>query len=83
MLYMVELHYHADRRADLWQYFQARGFSHYEPGISMAGGWVSPEDCMAYALMDCKDGAALTRECKKLESFGTIVYRPVIAAEQL
>lgn len=83
MLYMVELRYSSERRSELWNYFQTRGVTHYDPSLTLRGAWVSPPDCMAYMLVNCPQEAVVERECQKLEQFGAVVYRPVMDADQL
>lgn len=83
MLYMVQIEYQREQRDGLFAYFENHGVTGYAKGVELSGAWVSPEDCVAFALVKVVDVAAFETESQRLTQFGTVTSRHVLNAEDL
>lgn len=83
MLYMVEIRFDPEHRAQVLEYFWQHGTSNYVGKLTIQGAWVASHDKLAYALVDASNEDEVRQSCEPLKEFGEIVYREVTSSDEI
>ena len=83
MLYMIEIHYTRQRRADMLEYFWQHGSTHYEGKVTIQGAWVATQDQFAYALVNADDDQEVEKACAPWREFGEVTIRQVTSSDEI
>ena len=83
MLFMIELRFKQEHRAEILDYFWKHGTSQYEGRITVKGAWVASQDKLAYALVESSGTDEVEKACLPLAEFGEISARQVTSTEEI